>query len=363
MKVNQLHHWLTDFSYSLDVDGVNYTRMGDMQYSFSANGYGLSGICTKTFSVSLPAADFTGAGENAEVKLSCSDASKLFPIMYISSRDISTAGKVKLNCFDRMAFTAQTISLTAMSYDDNNEILISLVLSQIADQCGFASWSATNTDAFTAINKLTKDQTYQKSCDDILSMIATACGGFFFTDSSTGADVLIFKAFGTSAYMGVAAEKHTKVVTGNTKGPLTQLIMTNNDTTYVGGSNTTSMYKTIKISTSLASGALATAVENVFHNYEYTSWNCEKALISSVPTFDTSIVFGDGVTRIANYGTLCPRKTGLYFSGGRNTVTEDEFDYTGKLERDINNRITWGERFGNLMIGKDGKQTFYQDLN
>lgn len=356
-----------------------------MQYSFSANGYGISGICTKSFSVSLPAADFGGAGENAEVKLSCSDLTKVFPIMYISTRDTATAGKVKLNCVDRMAFTAQTISLYdrwytepgpldengdpttievhESSYDDNNEILISLVISHIATQCGFSSWSATSTAGFTAINKLTKDQTYKKSCADILSMIATACCGFWFTDSSTGADVLIFKAFGTSAYMGVTAEKHTKVVTGNTKGPLTQLIMTNNDTEYIGGSDTSSMYKTIKVNTPLASGALATSVEDALNNYEYTAWSCEKALISSVPTFDTSIVFGDGVTRIANYGTVYPRKTGLYFSGGRNAVIEDEFDYAGKLERDIGNRIVWGERFGNLMIGKDGKQTYYKNLN
>lgn len=359
--------------------------------SYSTNGYGLSGICSKSFTVAIPKKDFAGGSENAAVQLTCTNQTLLkFPKMYIANRGITDNGVV-LNCNDRMIFINQTIALIdnyyyapgdqdkdgnvetgelievhETSYDADGNIAIAVLLNTIAEQCGFSSWQATNSTGVNAIEKMSKEQTYKRSCGDILNSIATACCGYWFCDDTTGTERLIFKAFGSSPYLSnVLTSTNAKIVMGGTKGPLNNLIMQNGEEVYNSGGGGT-MYSTIKINTPLASNNIVGYVEGQFDGYTYQAWKCDKALINSIPTFDTSIIFktvSGNITLISNYGTVTPTSTGIYFSGGANEVSEDEYDYTGKLHRDILNRIVWGERFGRGQINPDGKYVSYIDKN
>lgn len=349
------------FSYKLTVAGVDYTKFGSPKYSFAVDGYGISGVCAKSFDVSIPADIFSGAGDNAEVQLTCTNNAALkFPKMYISNRGVSETAAM-LRCSDRMMFVNQMISISSTSFT-NKKIAITTVLNHIAEQCGFSSWSATNSSGINAIGTLYKDQVYKRQCSDILSMIATACCGYWFCDDSTGSERLIFKAFGSGSYSGASADKHTKIVVGGTKGPLSHLIMQNGEEVYESGSSS-SMHATIKINTPLASNDIVGIVEECFDNYTYQAWSCNKARINSVPGFACLINFAGDTARECNYGSYIPTATGVYFSGGSNDVSEDEFDFVGKHATDINNRIAFGNRFGRGQINADGKLILYTDKN
>lgn len=355
--------------------------MANMQYSFSVNGYGLSGICTKTFAVTLPTSTFLGASDNAEVQLTCTSNSLYkFPKMYIASRAVSD-GKITLNCTDRMIFTNQIISLADIvyyipgnggkiievhegSYDGDGNITITMLLNHIAEQCGFGLWTATDSSAISAIGKLSKEQTFKRSCTEILDMIASACCGYWFCDDSTGTERLVFKAFGSGAYSSVSASQYTKVIEGSKKGPIEHLILVNGNETQESGSSSLRQ-RTIQANTSidLANISLAGIVEDCMNGYVYTAWTCERALLEGIPTIDTAIVFDGGSTYTANYGTVTPTATGVYFSGGANEVSEEEYDYSGQLQRDMLNKVEFGNRYGGLQLDRDGKITVWVDKN
>lgn len=347
------------YKYKLEIGGAEYDTFGDMRMSFAVDGLGLSGLNTATFSVAIPAADFGGASSSTEVKLTCTSNPLIkFPTFYLSGR--SANGKaVVLSCVDRMMFTDQMYAIADTAYDSNGEILTISVLNDIAGQCGFNSGAMfLDTKAIEAIPKLTKEQTYKRQCSDILSMIATACGGYWFTYNNN----LIFKPFGTTPYMGgVHATKHTAIINGGTKGPISNLYMTGNGDTAYG--QVGSVSNTIKIDTPLVSAALAGAVEETINGYTYSAWSCEKALLDVCPTFDTAIDFADGTTRICNNATVNITGSGLYASLSRNEVSEDEFDYSGQLKRDILNRIAYGERRGGIQINPNGQTITYVDKN
>lgn len=326
--------------------------------SFAVDGLGLSGLCTATFSVAIPSSDFGGASSSAEVKLTCTSNPAIeFPTFYLSGRSVNSKAVV-LSCVDRMMFVDQICAIPATMYDDKKEIATTAVINAIADQCGFTSALYLDTTAIDAIPKLSKDQTYKRQCSDILSMVATACGGYWFTYDNN----LIFKPFGTTPYMGgVHAEKHTAVVNGGTKGPISNLYMTGNGDTAYG--QVGSAPNTIKIDTPLVSAALAGAVEETINGYTYSAWSCEKALLDVCPTFDTAVEFADGNTRLCNNATVNITGSGLYAALSRNKVSEDEFDYSGQLKRDILNRIAFAERFGRGQINPDGKYVVYINKN
>ena len=347
------------YTYKLEIDGAEYETFGDMRMSFAVDGLGLSGLCTATFSVAIPSSDFAGASSSAEVVLTCTSNSTIeFPTFYLSGR--SANGKaVVLSCVDRMMFTDQMYAIADTAYDSNGEILTINVLNDISGQCGFNSGAMfLGVKAINAIPKLKKEQTYKRQCSDILSMVATACGGYWFTYNNN----LIFKPFGTSPYLsGVPAVKHTAVVNGGTKGPISNLYMTGNGDTAYGQAGSAS--NTIKIDTPMVSAALAGAVEEVVEEYTYNAWSCDKALLDSCPTFDTAIDFADGETRLCNNATISITGSGLYATLSSNEVSEDEFDYSGQLKRDILNRIAFGERRGGIQINPDGKIVTYVDKN
>lgn len=309
--------------------------------------------------------NFLGSDPNAEVTLTCSNASKTFPKFYVADRkNIGTA--TELTCVDRMRFTDQMIGLfdnyyyqtgndgkpiliRESSYDENNEILTTSVIEAIATQCGFSSWSFSH----AGIDKLTKDMTYKRKCSEILDLIATACMGYWFVNKS---EELIFKAFGTSAYMGgITSSKHTKLNIGGTKGPITYLKMTGNNNEFTGGNETTSGTAILRVNTPLATNDLCGANITQIERYTYQAWNVDRALINFVPSAgDCEIMFAeDNTARICNYGTVYLSATGVYFSGGRNDVNESAFDYSGALSDSINKRVAISERFGNMKLNGD----------
>lgn len=306
-------------------------------------------------SVSIP--NCLGVGYGDAVTLTCSDASKVFGTLYVTSQ--KTMNEITdITCSDKMGNTEQMCNADATDFDENDEIYTALVLQMIQGQCGFTNYSFAN----DALDKLPKDLVYKRKCSEILNTIADACIGYWFVKAS---GTLAFKEFATTPTTGgFTFTKHTKIQYGSTKGPLSYLIMEGNGKKLTCGSETTSGKATLRVSTTLANDELCLAGYQKILEYEYTSWSVEKALVNFVPwAGENEVTTADGKTLIINYGTLYVTAGGIYFSGGRNEIDESAFDYNGVLSDAIERRIAVAERFGNMQINGAGKMIIYVDKN
>lgn len=101
-------------------------------------------------------------------------------------------------------------------------------------------------------------------------------------------------------------------------------------------------------------------------NYQYVSWNCEKAVIP-VDKFSFSGLWllHSNVQDTDNIGNLFPRtvnytvdSTGIYFSGG--CPAYDDWNYRSKLERE---KIGIGKAVGNTTVAENGDIIFINKNN
>lgn len=327
------------FSYSLVVGGSGvYTTLGDIEFSQSVNGYGLSGLLTSMFTVALPSDGFS-ADDGAPVQLLCSDSNITLPNYYISSRNV-TGNKVVLNCVDDMQFADQTCSIAENAFTDD-KISITLALDYVATQMGLDDWGGGNS-AFHAIQYLSKVDVFQAKCSAILEMVATAgCGCWYISHGTT--KILMFRPFANSATQtSTSALKHTAIVLGNTK-TITSVALVGSDETFIAGTGTAR--QTIVINTPLASAALVSALYARLNGYTYTAWECTKTLIQNYMPIDTLCVFGSGQSLISTHSTIKPSISGLFCSCGSQEVTEDEYSYSGALDRKIDSKVGKGDAY------------------
>lgn len=303
-----------------------------------------------------------GAGANAEVTLTSNDIPMMLPKFYIDTRKKSN-GVISFTCLDKIMRTDQPLNTETISFMppenpenplDDEKITVNDLIAEIAEQCGFGSYGGVPA---TNIRELTKPELTNKTCRQVLEMLSVAMCGYFYTAYP---DVLAFKEWGTD-FSTITPDNYAPIDMGATKGPISRLIMTGNDKVYDKGSSGSDVLNTIKINTDLASDALADEIFNRISGYTYTSWQCDKMLLPAFFKIGCGVRLADNTVLIANNATTVFTATGVFTSCGSNDVTENEFDYDGKLTRDIKSRIAFAERFGRGQINPDGKYVAYID--
>lgn len=275
------------------------------------------------------------------------------PTGYISSRRRS-GGVVSFKCYDRMIYTEQSAVVPEEVFSKTGEntgtIESRQLVQMISKQCGFKDWGIGGEFVGEIPDiYIPRDYVHGKSCKVILEAVSAAWCGYFKTSLS---DQLIFIPFAAKYGRGTA-HYHTEIIEGGCKGPIEQLIMTNGTDTFFMGNQNADVFGTLKISSDFASADAAAKIFERVKGYIYQAWSCEKCLIDDGigdTEIDAEITFADGKARIANSIEKIPTSRGFLCRCGRNEVTEDEFDYTGALSREIEKRIADGEVLGGKMM-------------
>jgi hypothetical protein len=337
----------TVFSWILTVGGTALQQYNNMKLSSNVSGYGQSGCITAAF-------DFTAysespAAERAEVVLSCTTTGHVMtmPKFYISSRQID--GDVcNYHCLDGMVRAEEPFDSSGLTYDENNTVATSSVLSALVTQCGYDSRTTTGgASPDSKVPYMNKDDVENKTCRAILDDLSAACCGVWrIIRTGAYAEVLDFATFGTLPTAVVSVDKYTKIDTTGTKH-YDGVRVTDGENTYTVGSVGASDI-VLKINTSFATQALANYIwQQIGSSYYYNSWKCEKALVDSYIPAVSAISFTDGATSVSrdcNYISLYPTASGLYASLGANAVTEDEWDYSSSVDRKLDKKQTKGEK-------------------
>ena len=121
------------------------------------------------------------------------------------------------------------------------------------------------------------------------------------------------------------------------------MALVGSDETFIAGTGTAR--QTIVINTPLASAALVSALYARLNGYTYTAWECTKTLIQNYMPIDTLCVFGSGQSLISTHSTIKPSISGLFCSCGSQEVTEDEYSYSGALDRKIDSKVGKGDAY------------------
>lgn len=335
---------------SLAIGDYFFDSFGAVTIKQQCDGIGLSGVATAQLTVSVTTAEYEAKKpkSNALVRfiVKKDDLRKEY-IFWVASRRKS-GGKVDFVCYDRMAFSDAYVDEEKLSYNEDVITAVDLVTA-IAGLCGIENIdSSITTIGYFGSLPFKKEDIANKTARTLLDEISKAwCGYFKITYENT----LCFISFNKEAITGLVTEQHTAIVTGNEKGPITK-IEVHGDEQFTAGNKDADAFETIKISTKFASQELADALLARIQGATYEGWNCSKAIIpvETIPDITAIMQFkGDpsGVIRYANNATITFNATNVYFSGGANETTENEFEYVGALSRKIEERIKDGEKLGN----------------
>ena len=342
------------FSLRLEIGNLKYDRHSALKIRESADGFGTSGVCTSELTFTVPYEEYLlhVPFANADVKIFAKNDYKVAATYYISTR-ARKGGTVSFKCFDRMVFTNQTIAVKENSFRDDMMGAFEL-LGLISSQCRFESYGVIGIAELADID-IPWEKIEGRSCYECLQLLSSAWCGYFKVSKE---DKLIFVPFGNIVSVlpdNVNLIGHTAVSEGNIKGPITQVIMSGGGETFTAGGNGSDVLNTLKISSDLASAELAGKIFERVRGYTYQSWDCAKMaygnlVVADIVGITMEIPFKDGITRVANYLEKTFTAYGIFLSCGSNDVTENEFDYTGKLSREIANRIAYGEELGNKTV-------------
>lgn len=338
------------FSLFISVGGNDFDNFGEVVIKQQCDGYGISGCATAQLSFSVPYTEYIEKKpkSNAEVMLTIGTGETAKTYVYYVANRQKSGGKVSFVCYDRMAFTDVYVNEEDFSYTDNTISAAELV-NTLALMCGIAHVdSLINAMGVFGALPFKKSDIANKTARTLLEEVSKAwCGYFKVTYSNT----LYFVPFGFGTVTGNAVTEYTAISEGFEKGPITRVKMDGENGTFYSGDTAADITETLTVNTRFASQELADVLLVRSKNVKYQGWSCSKAIITGdvLPDITADIAFKDdnSLSRFANNMALSFTSCGIFFSGGSNAVTENEFEYMGILSRKIEERIKDGEQLGN----------------
>jgi hypothetical protein len=274
--------------------------------------------------------EYFSAEENAEVELTYHVTGGLahFPKFYISNR-IHKGDSVELVCRCAMQKLDRPFPIAENDFDENDEMSTVFVIQKIAQQIGVV----TSYNHDLPIQKLSDKFLKNNNCLLILEKLSEAWAGYFRIWN----DALTFVQFETPLMDHITVSEHDKIHTGFRK-QITKVVLSGGGETFERGSGDFSA--TVCIDSEFASDDLADNLFgrlNGFSYYPVMKTMCKAiafAPVNSIIEFPFSdSIYGNrfSVNNVKTY----PRRSGLYMEMSNNAVREDEWDYSGKTEREI----------------------------
>lgn len=346
------------FSWALTINGNNIQNFGNMVFSHSISGYGVSGVISKRFEFDIyDDLDIYAEAilDNAPVTLSCEASAEFMgtiPTYYVMKRTVSD--KIcHFVCYDKLAMTDRKFDASQLTFTDG-KISIDYVLSTVFHQCGIDEYGYSDSTGADSIY-FTEEQLKNCTCRNILEDVSAAMCGVWICNAS-GAAVL--STFGRNLNGVIYSADYAEIEKNGTQ-KITALIMTNSDNGEAFVFQTGEYGITLDISTPFACSALASAVWPRVENYTYTAWNCKAAKVTDFVFSTMFIRFGDteSYTQLsANKVQLKADSTGVYFSGGN---PPQDKEYKPYLDRE---KLSVAKNIGNTAIARSGRIIF-RNLN
>ena len=342
---------------SLSVGGVEITHFNNVQISYQADDYGISGVMSQQLTFDVPQTDTTqlyNYGAAVTFTYANNYGSVDFPTFYIYSRKSGS-----YTCYDAAMFLEIECSLTeddAITTDSNGDKYFATT-NVINNIIGVSGVSGIDVGSIISgyITLMPKDEVVGKTCRDILSSLAeSACGCFYVAADNT----IKFIQFGGSSYSAFAPTYYSTVQYGLTKS-FSNIVITNGSKQYIYGSSSADAYRVLKIDSIYASSELAGAVITAVQDKSYQAWS-STVLVQSVYAGPFSVVTINGTQLIANYGRL-KFSAGCIAELGANSVIESE--YTNRIDRTLKTRVKIGETNGNTEMDRDGIKYVYTNEN
>ncbi|MDR0992695.1 MAG: hypothetical protein LBL87_07365 [Ruminococcus sp.] len=306
-----------------------YTEHSGLVIEESLDGFGLSGVLSTEMRVTLYTSYFN-APENAEVTVEYQPTGGLvtFPKFYIVSRDIK-GSRVDLICRCKMQKLDRPFPISGLIFDSAGEISTVYAVQRIAEQIE----CSTSFPLSTVIPKLSQSFLKNNNCLLILEKLSEALAGFWRIWNGT----LTFVPFENAFMSLVTVAEHGKINTGMPK-IISRVVMSGGGETFEYGAG--SFSQTICLETEFATAALAASVYSRLSGYTY--YPVMKTMCRSYTfpgaTADVTFAGSDNIYgknfRI-NSIKAYPRRSGLYLEMSNNGVREDEWDYSGKVGREI----------------------------
>lgn len=344
----------TVFNWALKINGTEVTDpFGGLNFSHTISGFGTSGVATGQFEFDLyDESGYYGMAllEGASVQLFEAD-NRMSPSReyYISSRSISH--KIcHFVAYDRMSFTDQPFKVSGAGVpNDDGRYYCGNVLSAIAAQCGFSSMNPTG--GGLDLIQFTAEQLQDRTCRDVLEMVAEAMCGVWICDSGNSAVLSCLGA--TYDSLGVS-DSYTEIDYQG-RQQITALMLTNSDTGKVVSYSTGAYGTAIYIESPFVGGTeLDSVVWGRLQNCVYQAWHCDKALLGGFIPTSAKIDFG-GTELLANNVNLAVDSTGIYFSGGCDPQDESQWGYDDYLTR---KKLEADKLIGHTKITNTGRIVF-----
>lgn len=311
---------------------------------------GLSGIsrATLTADILLDGESFSQA---AKCVLADTDGRFKFPDFYLYQRKKS-GNVLSISAVDRCVALGQTLASSAVTVDADDKVLISSVVTAIANQCGFDGVSYSD----GAVDRVPSSYIKDKSCESILNSLSALLGGFWVVRRQTGGNVLALKKW--AAYDGlVTASAVSKVTVSSEKGPISRIIAKDtieSETFDTMGS--TDFAQTLKTSADYMTMGQAQSILTAYSGKMFYGWSA-KAEVSNVVELGYAYIEGEGDDAVSypigSY-TMVPHVGGLGAEIGAPDYTETEWDYYGELGRELAKKLTASTRYGTVSIDADG---------
>lgn len=311
---------------------------------------GLSGIsrATLTADILLDGESFSQA---AKCVLADTDGRFKFPDFYLYQRKKS-GNVLSISAVDRCVALGQTLASSAVTVDADDKVLISSVVTAIANQCVFDGVSYSD----GAVDRLPSSYIKDKSCESILNSLSALLGGFWAVRRQTAGDVLTLKKW--AAYDGlVTASAVSKVTVSSEKGPISRIIAKDtieSETFDTIGS--TDFSQTLKTSADYMTMEQAENILTAYSGKMFFGWSA-KAEVSNAVELGYAYAVGEGddaVSYPVGSYTMVPHVGGLGAEIGASDYTETEWDYYGEIGRELAKKLTASTRYGTVSIDADG---------
>ena len=346
------------FSWALTVNGNNIQDFGNMVFSHSISGYGVSGVISKRFEFDIydENGQFAEAIlDNVPVTLSCeanTEFTGTIPTYYVMKRTVSDR-ICHFICYDKLAMTDRKLDTSSLTFSDG-KISLAFLLPAVFLQCGIADFGYSDSTGADSIF-FTEEQLKNCPCRNILEDISAAMCGVWICDASGRA---ILSTLGRNLNGIIYSEDYADIEKNGIQ-KITALVMTNSDSGEAFVFQTGEYGVTLEISTPFATAELSSAVWSRVENYTYTAWNCKAAKVADFVFSTMYMRFGDttSYTQLsANKVQLKIDSTGVYFSGGN---PPQDKEYKSYLDRE---KISVAKNIGNTAISRSGRIIF-RNLN
>ena len=351
--------------YSVTCEGREYTMesgeiYGDIQITNNAGGLPKSGICASQMTFSLDLSLYGGSVPGFSPSAPCTIGGFSAPTYYITGRRLD--GFIyTITATDRTIFLDLPFDYTSCLWDaersKDNTVPTSYVVQCIASQAGFSGF---NDGDISEIIPRIPYADLATTCRSILTSLSEIACGMWYCGSGNSLQFFGFGSVGNAMYATrILKSECTDLQRGLVTGPINGVLMIN-DSTDSGDSerfesgNVLESFNKIKVVSKYATASTCGALFRRAKNAEYTAFTIQHCYCYSYIPIGMRIILDDNDFEcfMATNVNIFLSPTGSYASISGDADSEIEWDFSGLLTQQVNQRIAENMKYHGVSLSK-----------